>query len=48
MFDLVSKFEPSGDQTKAIEELVKGINEEKNIKYYLVLQEQVKHLPLQM
>ena len=25
MFKLVSKFEPSGDQPKAIEELVKGI-----------------------
>ena len=29
MFDLVSKYKPSGDQPKAIEELVKGINEGK-------------------
>lgn len=27
MFKLVSKYEPSGDQPKAIEELVKGIEE---------------------
>ena len=29
MFELVSKYKPSGDQPKAIEELVKGINEGK-------------------
>ena len=29
MFNLVSKFKPSGDQPKAIEELVKGIKEGK-------------------
>ena len=29
MFELVSKFEPSGDQPKAIDELVKGINKGK-------------------
>ena len=29
MYNLVSKFKPSGDQPKAIEELVKGIKEEK-------------------
>ena len=29
MFDLVSKYKPSGDQPKAIEELVKGIKEGK-------------------
>lgn len=29
MFELVSKFQPSGDQGKAIKELVKGINEGK-------------------
>ena len=29
MFNLVSKYKPSGDQPKAIEELVKGINEGK-------------------
>ena len=29
MFDLVSKFEPSGDQPQAIDELVKGIEEGK-------------------
>ncbi len=27
MFDLVSKYKPSGDQPSAIEKLVKGINE---------------------
>ena len=29
MFNLVSKYKPSGDQPKAIEELVKGIKEGK-------------------
>ena len=29
MFELVSKFQPSGDQPEAIRELVKGINEGK-------------------
>ena len=29
MFELVSKFKPSGDQPEAIDELVKGINEGK-------------------
>ena len=29
MFELVSKFKPSGDQPDAIDELVKGINEGK-------------------
>ena len=29
MFKLVSKYKPSGDQPKAIDELVKGINEGK-------------------
>lgn len=35
MFDLVSKFSPSGDQPKAIKELVSGINENK--KYQVLL-----------
>lgn len=34
MFELVSKYSPSGDQPKAIEELVQGIKEGKKIKYY--------------
>ena len=29
MFELVSKYSPSGDQPEAIKELVKGINEHK-------------------
>ena len=29
MFELVSKFEPSGDQPEAIKKLVNGINENK-------------------
>ena len=29
MFELVSKFKPSGDQPEAIHQLVKGINEGK-------------------
>ncbi len=29
MFELVSEYKPSGDQPKAIDELVKGINEGK-------------------
>ena len=44
MFKLVSKYTPSGDQPQAIDALVKGINEARNIKYYLVLQALVKHL----
>ena len=31
MFKLVSKYTPSGDQPKAIKELVSGINENKKI-----------------
>ena len=27
MFELISKYKPSGDQPQAIEKLVKGINE---------------------
>ena len=33
MFNLVSKFSPSGDQPKAIKELVNGVNENK--KYHI-------------
>ena len=35
MFELVSKFEPSGDQPQAIEKLVEGINDNK--KYQVLL-----------
>lgn len=35
MFDLVSKYKPSGDQPKAIEELVKGIKEGKKNQFLL-------------
>ena len=35
MFELVSKYKPSGDQPKAIEELVKGL--EQNKKYQVLL-----------
>ena len=35
MFNLVSKFSPSGDQPKAIKELVNGVNENK--KYQVLL-----------
>ena len=35
MFDLISKYKPSGDQPKAIEELVNGLNENK--KYQVLL-----------
>ena len=34
MFDLVSKYTPSGDQPKAIQELVTGIKEGKKNKFY--------------
>ena len=33
MFKLVSKYKPNGDQPQAINELVKGLEEEKN-KFY--------------
>ena len=35
MFDLVSKFDPSGDQPEAIDELVKGVNEGKKFQVLL-------------
>ena len=35
MFELVSKFKPSGDQPQAIEKLVEGINDNK--KYQVLL-----------
>lgn len=34
MFELVSKYKPSGDQPQAIKELVTGINEGKKNKFY--------------
>lgn len=34
MFDLVSKYKPSGDQPSAIERLVKGINDGKKNKCF--------------
>ena len=35
MFELVSKFEPSGDQPQAIDELVKGVEEKKKFQVLL-------------
>ena len=35
MFDLVSKFDPSGDQPQAIDELVKGVEEGKKFQVLL-------------
>ena len=35
MFDLVSKFDPSGDQPEAIDELVKGVEEGKKFQVLL-------------
>ena len=35
MFDLVSKFDPSGDQPEAIAELVKGVEEGKKFQVLL-------------
>ena len=34
MFKLVSEYKPSGDQPKAIKELVEGVKSGKKIKYY--------------
>lgn len=34
MFNLVSKFNPSGDQPEAISKLVSGIKKGEKIKYY--------------
>ena len=47
MFKLVSKYKPSGDQPKAIEKLVEGINEGKKEQVLLGLQGLVKLLQLQ-
>ena len=35
MFEMVSKFEPSGDQPQAIDELVKGVDEGKKFQVLL-------------
>ena len=48
MFELVSKYKPSGDQPEAIKELVEGIKENKNIKFYSELPVLVKLLRLRM
>ena len=48
MFEIVSKYQPAGDQQKAIEELVKGIKEGKKEKGLLGQQEQerLSRLPM--
>ncbi|SPT95111.1 excinuclease ABC subunit B [Bacillus subtilis] len=43
-FELVSKYQPQGDQPKAIEKLVKGIQEARSIRLCWVQQELGKHL----
>ena len=48
MFELVSKFEPSGDQPQAIKELVDGLNDGKKHQVLLGATGTVKHLLLQM
>ena len=48
MFELKSKFRPSGDQPEAIKELVEGIQTGKNIRFYLVQPVQEKLLLLLM
>ena len=35
MFNLVSEYKPTGDQPKVIEYLGKGIEEEKNLEYFV-------------
>ena len=47
MFELVSKYKPSGDQPQAIEKLVSGVKSGKKEQVLLVRQEQGKHLLLQ-
>lgn len=48
MFQLVSKFQPSGDQPEAIHQLVKGIKEGKKDQVLLGATGTGKHLPLRM
>ena len=48
MFDLVSKYEPSGDQPKAIDELVTGIKNGKRDQVLLGATGTVKHSRLPM
>ena len=47
-FELVSKFKPMGDQIKAIEELVKGVENGKKNRSYWVRLEREKLLPFPM
>lgn len=48
MFELVSKFKPSGDQPQAIEKLINGIKNGEKHQTLMVLLAQVKHLLWQM
>jgi len=45
MFELVSKYNPSGDQPEAIYQLVKGIKEGKKNRFYLEQLVQERPLP---
>lgn len=47
-FELVSKYKPAGDQPKAIEKLVKGIQEGDDTQTLLGITGSGKLLPLQM
>ena len=48
MFNLVSKYKPSGDQPEAIKKLVDGIMRGRKSKYYLVQLVLVRLLQWQM
>lgn len=48
MFKLVSKYQPSGDQPQAIEQLVSNIQNGEKYQVLLGQQEQGKHLRLLM
>ncbi len=47
-FELVSEYNPTGDQPQAIEELVKGFKEEISARHCLVSLALVRHLRWQM
>lgn len=48
LFELVSSYQPQGDQPKAIEELVNGLKEGKKCQVLLGATDTGKHLPFPM
>ena len=47
-FELVSQYNPTGDQPQAIKELVEGFKEGNQVRRCLALLDLVRHLPWRM